>query len=142
MKFINSIEFFDYCQELYANIMEKQYSDMEQGSALYHLYIKSLEYLSSGKYFLMPNTNEYYSLNDSDIFLWKRDDRLLFIDEIKKSEDVFKFVLSNSRGYTNEVHGLHWRRIPVWESKKEIWDRNRLLIENKIKNESSRNCNN
>ena len=46
MKFINSIEFFDYCQELYANIMEKQYSDKEQGSALYHLYIKSLEYLS------------------------------------------------------------------------------------------------
>ena len=99
MKFINAIEFFDYCQKLYADIMEKQYPDMEEGSALYHFYIKSLEYLSAGKYFLKPNTTEYYSLNDSDIFLWKRDDRILFIDEMKKSKDIFKFILLNSRGY-------------------------------------------
>lgn len=93
---------------------------MEQ-SLFSELTLAALSYLTAGNYFLIPGTNEYYALNDSSIYKWKRDDRLLFIEDMKKSKDIFMFILTNSRFYTNEKDGLYWRRVPVWESKKEEW---------------------
>ena len=112
MDFKNSIDFFNYCEKLYLKIMKKQYPDMEQGSAMYSLCLKSLDYLSPGSYFLIPNTNEYYSLTDSDIVMWNRNDRLLFIDDMNKSEDIFKFILLNSRHFYKDKS---WRRVSAWK---------------------------
>lgn len=127
MEFNNSIKFFNYCQELYLEILEKQYPDMEQG-LFSEFTLDALSYLTAGNCFLISGTNEYYALNDSDIYKWKRNDRLLFIEDMKKSQDVFMFILTNSRGYTNEKDGLHWRRVPVWDLKKQEWKQKNNLI--------------
>ena len=121
LKFINSIEFFTYCRKLYSQLMENQYPNMEQSSGLYDMFIKSFDYLQSGKHFLKPNTNIYYGLNDVDCDIDNNDERLLFINDMKSSNDIFQFILQNSRGYTHESHGLHYRRVPVWEKFKNEW---------------------
>jgi hypothetical protein len=127
MEFKNSIEFFNYCQELYLKLLEEQYPDMEQGSGLHNFALKSLVLLRNSE-FLIPNTCDYYALEDSSIYLSQRDDRLLFIEDMKNAEDIFMFILTNSRGYTNEKDGLHWRRVPVWDSKKQEWKQKNNIV--------------
>jgi hypothetical protein len=51
--------------------MENRYPNMEQSSGLYDMYLKSFDYLQSGKNFLKPNTNEYYGLNEIDFICQK-----------------------------------------------------------------------
>lgn len=121
MEFKHAWEFFSYCRNLYIELLEEQYPDVIQSSCFQDCYIKSLQSLKVGKYFLKPNTNEYYNLTDVDIEISKKNDRLLFIEDMKNSKDVFKFILLNSASYIPESKGLYWRKVPFWTSKRKEW---------------------
>ena len=117
-----SLCFFDECKQIFTELFEKQFSDVEQGSPLYSIYLDLLSKLSSGSVFLKPGKLEYYSISDADLILDKIDEREQFIEDMCSAKSAIEFIGYNRRSYKiMKPEDIHMRRIPIFQKESKIY---------------------